>query len=445
VWNRTMAARATERLTGAPSIPHIGHSEGEETTVMARETERLTTAKVKALAKTPTWGGKPPRRKMYADGNGLYLMIRRDGARSWVLRYRLGEGQHEHGLGSLSLVGLAEARERALAARRKVRLDGVNPIAEEAAARVAAKVEAASSRTFAETAGEYLKAHSDKWSDKHASGYATLLERHAFPSLGALPVASIDRALVLGTLEPIWRVKIETASRLQRLVKSVLDFAAVKGYRPEGVPNPADWAALKHVLPAPGEIKQERHHAALPYNRMGEVMGQIRALSSPSARALEFTILTAVRAGEARGMAWGEVDLDAKVWTIPAERMKAVKEHRVPLSDSTLAILQTLGPGEANGRVFEIGENGMRDTLHRIDPAISVHGFRSTFRDWAGDRTAYAREVTEAALAHAVGNATEQAYRRESALDKRRQLMQEWARYCGQVAPVGAEVVPIRA
>jgi len=427
---------------------------------MARETERLNAAKVASLAKSPEWEG-PPRRRMYADGNGLYFLVDRKSGRSWILRYRLGGAQHAYGLGPYPLVSLADARQRATTARRQVRLEGVDPIATRANERATTAL-ATKTRTFAETAAEYINAHRAKWSVKHASGYESLIERHAV-ALNPLPVAAIDRASVIATLEPIWHAKTESASRLQRLVKAVLDFAAVRGYRPEGLPNPADWAALKHVLPAPGDISVKRGHTALDYREIGEAMAKVRELPGTPARALEFMTLTAARTGEVRGMTWGELDIGAKVWTIPAARMKAGKEHRVPLSDRALELLRGMARHSGavydpitvavtpDALVFNIGMNAMLDVAKGLGTdkagrAITAHGFRSTFSTWAHESTGYAPEVVEAALAHVTGSAVARAYNRGDALDKRGRLMADWATYCGRPGETGgAKVVPIRA
>jgi integrase len=391
----------------------------------------------------------------YGDGGGLYLQVTPTGSRSWLLRYERGGRERAMGLGPVKDFTLEEARERARRARQLLR-DGVDPLEARAAERAKRASEGAlamaANVNFKECAEQYFKFHGRKWKNpKHAAQFLSTLKMYVFPVLGNLTVATIDKTLVLQAIEPIWYTKTETASRVRGRIEAVLDFAKTRGYR--SGENPAAWDGnLVHALPARGTIAKIKHHAALPFAELPDFIVRLAAHEGIAARALEFTILCAARTGEVIGARWSEVDLGAKVWTIPAVRMKAKKEHRVPLSGRALEILKAL-PREADF-VFPGGRKGaaisnmaMAELLKRMDRLdITVHGFRSTFRDWAAEMTSYPNHVVEMALAHVIGNKVEASYRRGELLAKRARLMTDWTRYCltKPVVAIG-NVTPIRA
>jgi integrase len=390
----------------------------------------------------------------YLDERGLYLQVTKAGVRSWLLRYERGGRERAMGLGPVSDFTLDEARERARKARQLLK-DGIDPLdarkAERARQATEAARVAAANVTFKECAEQYHRFHSRKWANvKHAAQFLSTLERYVYPTLGKLPVAAIDKALVIKAIEPIWFTRTETASRVRGRIEAVLDFARTRGYRAGD--NPASWDGnLVHVLPARGTIAKVKHHAAQPFAELPSFMAELVACEGIAARALEFAILTACRTGEIIGAQWSEIDLAEGVWLIPASRMKAKKEHRVPLSDHAMAILQAL-PREADF-VFPGGRKGvpisnmaMAQLLKRMGRLdITVHGFRSTFRDWCAERTGYPNHVVEKALAHVVADKVEAAYRRGDLFRKRRQLMQAWAAYCTTPQREAATVTPIRA
>jgi integrase len=357
------------------------------------------------------------------------------------------------GLGPVSDFSLDQARERARAARQLLK-DGVDPLDARKAARVKQATEAAlaaaKDKTFKEAAEQYFKFHSPKWKNaKHRAQFLSTLKTYAYPVISRLPVAAIDKTLVLKAIEPIWEKKNETASRVRGRIESVLDYAKVQGWR-DGE-NPAAWTGnLEHALPAPGTFTVVKHHAALPFADMPDFMTQLAGREGMGARALEFLILTAARTGEVIGARWSEINLEGKLWTIPAARMKAKKEHRQPLSDRAIAILKALPreadfvfPGASKG--VPISNMAMAELLKRMGRLdITVHGFRSTFRDWAAEKTTYPNQVLEMALAHAIGDKVEAAYRRGDLIAKRVRLMADWAKYCE--TPQGeATVTSIRA
>lgn len=394
-------------------------------------------------------------RGRYLDEHGLYVQVISPTNRSWLLRYERGGKKRWMGLGPLHDFALEEARERARKARQLL-ADGIDPIdhrnEERARKATAAAVAAARAITFKEAAERYYAFHSPKWKNaKHSAQFLSTLTTYAYPVLHKLPVAAIDKALVLKVITPIWQEKNETASRVRGRIKSVLDFARVNGWR-DGE-NPAAWAGnLVHALPAPGSFTTVKHHKALPYADLPAFMPQLAVRDGMAARALEFLILTAARTGEVIGARWDEIDLKAKLWTVPASRMKAKKEHRVPLTDQALKILKAL-PREADF-VFPGGRKGisisnmaMAELLKRMGRLdFTVHGFRSTFRDWAAERTNYPNHVVEMALAHVIGDKVEAAYRRGDLFAKRAKLMADWARYSmTKPIAVGSNVTPLRA
>jgi integrase len=385
----------------------------------------------------------------YGDGHNLYLQINPRGVKSWLLRYDRGGRERWMGLGPLHTIDLAEARERARKARQQL-LDGIDPLAARARDRTTADLAAAKALTFEAAARAYFDAHERSWKNaKHRAQFLSTLTTYVFPKIGKLSVAVIDTGLVLKCIEPLWEAKTETANRVRRRIESVLDWATVRSYRTGD--NPARWKGhLSEALPARERIQKTEHHAALQFDQLPAFMTAIAGREGIAARALEFAILTAARTGEVTGATWGEINLTEKTWTVPAVRIKGGKEHRVPLSDRAVELLTALPHERGNAYVFigmrsgGLSSEAMAAVLKRMDrDDITVHGFRSTFRDWAAERTAYPNHVVEMALAHTVGNKVEAAYRRGDLFDKRRHLMAEWARYATQPAASDA-VVPLR-
>jgi integrase len=375
------------------------------------------------------------KRGRYGDGGGLFLQVSKWETKSWVFRWERDGRERHMGLGAAHTLSLAEARERARECRRQL-LDGHDPIEARNSERARQRVESARKATFRECAEQYLEAHRAGWgSTKHALQWQSTLAIYAYPIIGELPVAAVDTALVVRCIEPIWRTKPETAKRLRARIESVLDSATVRGFRYGD--NPARWRGhLNKLLPAPSKVRAVKHLAAIPYLDLPAFLTELRLRSGHGARAVEFTILTAVRSGETLGARWAEIDLTTKTWTIPARRMKAKREHRVPLSPRATEILDDLPrvgehvfPGTKAGR--PLSQLAMLATLRRLGRSdLTVHGFRSTFRDWAAETTAYPNHVVEMALAHAIGDQVEAAYRRGDLFEKRRRLMNEWAKYC---------------
>jgi integrase len=370
----------------------------------------------------------------HPDGDGLYLQITPTAVKSWVLRYERNGRERMLGLGTLRDFSLKEARERARRARQLL-ADGVDPIDAKRAQRTVPSL------TFAQAVEIYAKLHERKWTARRPQ-FLSSLRQHAFPILGDLPLAVIDTPAVLRVLEPIWTTKTETANRVRQRIEAVIDWATVSGHRPKG-DNPARWRGyLDHVLPAPGAIAKVQHHAALPWVEIGAFMGELRGREGVAARALEFAILTAARTNEVIGARWSEIDFSAATWTIPADRMKADKEHRVPLSEPAIDLLRNLWTEAGLDLVFigsqaarGLGDRALAEVLARMGRGnVTVHGFRSTFRDWAAETTAFPNHVVEQALAHAIANAVERAYRRGDLFAKRRALMDEWATFCAGVA-----------
>ena len=414
---------------------------------MKRQINRLTTAKVRSATKD------------VCDGYGLWLQVSSFNTKSWLLRFRLDGKDDSMGLGPLNTTSLAKARERAQKARDLL-AEGINPRETRDAVRRQKKVEAAKAMTFKDCADTYVAANRGGWkNDKHAAQWAATFNetkrgKHVFPAATAvindLPVSAIDTGLVRKVLEPIWYETPETASRVRGRIERVLAWATVAEYRKGD--NPARWTGhLKELLPPKTKLAAVVHHDAVPYRDMPAFMAALRAKKGASARALEFAILTAARTGEAIGAKWAEIDLDAKLWTIPAGRMKAAREHRVPLSDRVLAILETL-PAEGEYVFAGARESKPLSNMALLElmrgmrgKGATVHGFRSTFRDWAAEQTSYPHEMCEIALAHAVGNKVEAACRRGDMMEKRRRLMADWAEYCErQPADRGGVVVSIR-
>ncbi|WP_321866651.1 tyrosine-type recombinase/integrase [Paraburkholderia tropica] len=365
---------------------------------------------------------------------GLALQITPTGARSWILRVTVGGRRPEIGLGSYPSVSLKEAREKAQALRDEI-ASGVDPLLakKEAASRLRASQ--ALEVTFEDAAKRFIKAKAPEWKNaKHYDQWCNTLAEYAYPKIGKLMVRHVTRSHVTEVLEPIWTTKTETASRLRGRIEAILDWARVKGFREDGI-NPAMWRGnLDKLLPAPKKTKRVRNHPALPIDQMAAFMVTLRATEGVSARCLEFTILTAARSGESRGARWSEIDLDRGIWAVPPERMKAKKEHRVPLSPAAVELLKAIEREEDQDLVFpsprsgsQLSDMSLLSLMRRQDLNATPHGFRSTFRDWAGEHTNYPRELAEVALAHIKGDATEAAYWRGDVLEKRRQMMADWA------------------
>jgi integrase len=346
------------------------------------------------------------------------------------------------GLGPLHTVSLAEARAKARQCRQ-LRLEGIDPIEARRAERAAAQITAATSITFKQCASRYITAYKPSWGNaRHLDQWERSLAAYAYPTFGELPVQAVDTGLVMRVLEPIWHSKPETASRVRGRVESILDWAAARGYRTGD--NPARWRGhLENLLPRKSKLSRIKHHTALPYSELPEFMTELRRHDDIEARALEFTILTAARTNEVIGGSPNEIDFDKGVWTVSAARMKAGKEHRVPLSDDALALLRVLG-APSMSRLFPIAPTAMLKFLRRQlqRDEITIHGFRASFRDWAGEKTNFRSEDVERALAHTIENQTEAAYNRTDLLERRRPLMDAWARFC---AGQEAKVVPLHS
>lgn len=415
---------------------------------MPRVAKELSALEVRRIT-TPGW---------HAVGTvaGLGLSVSSTGAgRSWVLRVTVGSRRREIGLGAFPEVTLAKAHEKARAVREQI-AQGVDPVQQREAAARRLKATQASAKTFDQCVSSYIAAHAPTWSNaKHRQQWENTLGTYASPTLGALAVQDIDTAHIVKVLEVIWATKTETATRLRGRVEQVLDWATVQGLR-EG-PNPARWRGhLDKLLAKPSKVAKVEHHAALGWDRMGEFMQRLRGAAGMGARALEFAILTGARSGEVRGAQWSEFDLEAGLWTVPADRMKAKRVHRVPLTPQAVQVLRELPRLDGATAVFwgmrggELSDMSLSAVLRRLgvsNDTATVHGFRSTFRDWAAERTAYPRELAEAALAHTNADKVEAAYLRSDLIEKRRGLMQAWADFCdtpsASVSGGGAVVVPI--
>ena len=394
---------------------------------MATKINKLSALAVRTLDKTGYHG----------DGGGLFLQVSKTGSKSWIFRFAVKGKEHEMGLGPLHTVDLAGARQRAKQCRLTL-LDGKNPLTERRTTQTAAKVAKAKRTTFDECAAAYIDAHRGSWKNaKHISQWENTIASYASPLIGDLPVSEVDTDLVVKVLTPIWRKKTETAVRLRGRIECILDWATVSKFR-EGE-NPARWRGhLDNLLANPNKIAPVKNHPALPWLEIGPFMQHLRKCEGVSARAIEFAILTACRSGEVRGATWSEIDLDAKLWTIPAGRMKAGKEHRVPLSSGAISLLRSLqrsGDVVFPGRDKEtpLSDMSLTVVLRRMGRGdITVHGFRSTFRDWCSEAAdnSFSREICEHALAHSLPDKVEAAYRRGDLLEKRILLMQVWSNFC---------------
>ena len=374
---------------------------------------------------------------MFADGGGLYLQVTATGAKSWVVRYvsPTSGKRRDMGLGGLASVSLADAREKARDAKSLV-VAGADPLEAKRATAATQAQEVAMATTFREVAEGYIESMRPGWKNaKHAEQWGSTLATYAHPVMGTLPITVVDTTAVLNALQPIWTTKTETASRLRGRIEAILDYAKARGLRTGE--NPARWKGhLDHILPAKGDVAKVEHHASLPYVAMPTVWPKIQAQDGMGARALEFAILTATRTGEVLGALWSEIDIDARTWSIPGERMKANVEHRVPLSNMAMALLRKLASIRQGDLVFP-GQSGrplsnmaMAMVLRRMKIEATPHGFRSTFRTWAAEATNVQHEVAEAALAHTQGDKVVAAYQRGDMFEKRRELMIAWASFC---------------
>lgn len=384
---------------------------------------------------------------LLGDGGNLYLQITAavDGGvnKSWTFRYERDGKRRELGLGPLHTFSLGEARDRARELRQQIKL-GADPYETRQNEKRLAQARLAETQaqiTFADCARRYIEAHRKAWSNpKHVAQWGSTLETYAFPVLGKLAVADIDTAHIVKVLEPIWLEKPETASRTRGRIEKVLGWATVRGFRSGD--NPARWRGhLQELFPAKGRVREVTHHSALPFADVPAFVAELRSRDSLSARALEFTILTAARTGETIGTTWDEINLSERIWVIPGSRMKAGKEHKVPLNDRAVAILQAL-PRDGE-RVFPLSNMAMLQLLRGLRPGLTVHGFRSAFMDWAHERTSFPKVAIDMALAHTVGDKVEAAYRRGDLYEKRRALMAAWETWCSRPAPSGATVTPI--
>lgn len=374
---------------------------------------------------------------------GLILRVADTGAKYWIFRARVRGGERRNiGLGSYPEIGLAEARTRAAALKAQIR-EGIDPVAE----RNRARAELSQRITFAQSVAEMLADKEAGWRNaKHRQQWRSTLETYAGPVIGSLPVADVELRHVLDVLRPVWTTKTETAKRVRGRIESVLDWARVHKHRTGD--NPARWKAnLDQVLPAPGKLVEVKHHRALPWREMPGFMAELRKREGLGARALEFAILTAARSGEVRGATWQEIDLERRLWTVPASRMKAGRVHAVPLSEAAVALLEALPrmagtdllfPGARNGPLSDMS---LTAVCRRMGADCVPHGFRSAFSDWCAEATRHPAGLAEMALAHNVGNKVERAYRRTDLLERRRALMADWSRHCA--GKTGGDVVAL--
>lgn len=408
---------------------------------MARTVQRLSST---ALA------SKGP--GLHHDGRGLYLQVK-NGGRSWVLRYMIDGNARYMGLGPFPDVTLANARRKAEESRALLH-DDIDPLEARKDQKQAAQVSAAKSVTFKQCAERYIEAQKSGWRNaKHAAQWTSTLEKYAFPILGGLPVQAIDTGLVRKVLDPIWSTKTETASRLRQRIEAVLDWATVNRYRTGD--NPARWRGhLDKLLPKASKVHKVEHFQSMPYGELPTFFVELSKRDTVSAKALRFTILTAARSGETRHARFREIDFKNAIWTVPKERTKSGREHRVPLTKEALALLRGLphlsdDPDTLlfpNSQDKPLSDTAMRKYLVEDmgQEGLTVHGFRSTFRNWVAEQTSVPGEIAEAALSHVNGDKTEAAYLHSDVLDRRRRLMADWARFCGSgVKPTG-KVVAIR-
>lgn len=405
---------------------------------MTNKINRLTVVKI----------NKATKKGMFPDGRGLYLQVSKSGSKSWIYRYEVKGKERSHGLGGYPAISLSDAREEADNCR-KLRKQGIDPIEYKRKKDAENKLRDAKSITFKECALAYIDSHKIGWKNpKHEMYWRNTLETYAYPVIGDLSVQDVDTGLVLAVIEPIWAAKTETASRVRQRIENIIDWAKARGYR-EGE-NPARWRGhLNTQLPERKKVQKVKHFPAMPYKDLPAYFCELRQVDTVAAKALTFTILTAARATEARECRWPEIDIKNKVWIVPPDRMKASKEHRIPLSDEVIKILieiegydsEFLFPGIKRGQ--SISEATIRKLLRKTHDGLTVHGFRSSFRDWCAEMTSYPREVAERCLAHAIGNETEAAYQRGDLFVKKSKLMNAWSDYCSTDKQAGA-VVPLK-
>jgi integrase len=387
---------------------------------------------------------------MYADGGSLYLRVAEGGSKQWIFRYVTNGRMRDMGIGPAHILTLAEAREKAREAN-KLRLEGIDPIAHKHARRAALQAADAKAMTFKQCAEAFIKDNDRGWTNaKHRYDWAASLTMYVYPTLGNLSVAAIDTPLVLKVIKPLWERVPETARRVRGRIEAVMGWATVHHYRTGD--NPARWQGhLEHALPSRTDIAPVQHYAALPYDAVPAFMGKLEGKGNVSAACLRFIVLTAARRSEATEATWDEIDLENRVWTVPAARMKAGKKHQVPLSAAALAVLKDMAEvrtseyvfaGNAAGRpVHGHSVVGLAKRVAGID--LTLHGFRSSFRDWCSELTNFKGEVAEMALAHAIPSSVEAAYRRGDLFEKRRKLMDAWAAYCAKVETDAGEVVAL--
>lgn len=369
--------------------------------------------------------------------SGLALQVLQSGGRTWILRATMGGRRRDMGLGGYPDVPLADARAAARKAREQIK-SGLDPIEEARAEANSRRANQAKNITFKQAALAYIASHEAGWrNNKHANQWRNTLDTYAYPVIGSVMVRDVDLTQVLAVLTPIWSTKTETATRVRGRIEHVLDWATALGDR-DGL-NPARWKGhLDKLLPRPSKIARIKHHIALPLAELGPFMKRLREAKSVGARALEFLILTAARSGEVRGATWAEIDVEAAVWTVPPDRMKAGREHRVPLPPEALTLLDALPRFAGTNLIFPAPRGGalsdmaLTAVLRRMNADAVPHGFRSTFRDWASELTNYPRDAAEMALAHTIGDKVEAAYRRGDLFDKRRRMMADWATFCGK-------------
>ena len=393
---------------------------------MAKKIDRLQPLQVKKLTK-PGW---------YPDGRGLYLQVSTSGSKSWVYRYETGGKERRHGLGSFHDISLVDARKAAEHCRQ-LRDEGLDPISHKRNIRAERQLEEAKGITFKECSLAYIESHKAGWKNrKHESQWRNTLDTYAFPVMGDLSVQDIDVGLVMKVLEPIWFGKTETASRVRQRIENILDWAKARNYRTGE--NPALWRGhLDKLLPKRSKVQKVQHFNAMPYADLPEYFRSLRKIDTLAAKTLAFTILTATRSNEARGAKWNEINLQTGTWIIPDERMKADRPHRVPLTRDCMKILKEVEPFKTGALVFpglrkgkSISDAALLKLLKQTHPALTVHGFRSSFRDWCAEMTNYPGALAEAALAHTIKDKTEAAYQRGDMFEKRRKLMDAWLDYC---------------
>jgi integrase len=387
----------------------------------------------------------------HPDGDNLYFQVTSSNAKSWIFRFSFDGKRREMGIGSYPEITLEKARESAIELRRLVKA-GTDPIELRKADQAAKRAERNNAVTFAYCAKQYIESHRHGWKNvKHAQQWENTLEQYAYPIIGETIIKDVDTALIMRVLQPIWLAKNETAGRLRGRLENILDWAAVQGFR--AVENPARWKGhLDNLLASPGKVQKNNHFKALPYSEINPLMLALRANGSVSAKALEFLILTAAHTGEIIGAKWDEIDFDNQLWIVPADRMKAKREHRVPLSSRAIEIVREMQALKTNDAIFPgrskggFLSNAAMDKLLQQTLGIdaTVHGMRSTFRDWASERTAYPHEVCEMALAHTIRNQAEAAYRRGDLIEKRRNLMEDWLRFCVTASDAAGAVIPFK-